>query len=140
MDHPRDGSKALDVFRVADLLVSRATQAHGADIDLIAYYGSYAQGVAGSNSDLDTIYIPAEGKDPPVQCTILVQGILFDFWAIRWNTMEGFATGRFRGWSLAPAIVHHARPLYSQPKSKKLDSRRSGRKCWICRSRTLGRT
>lgn len=39
---------ALDVFYVADLLISHAVATHGEEIDIIGYYGSYAQGVAGN--------------------------------------------------------------------------------------------
>ncbi len=44
----------VDVFQVADLLVSHAAKTHGDEIDLIGYYGSQAQGVATSRPDLDT--------------------------------------------------------------------------------------
>ncbi len=104
----------VDVFKVADLLIAHALEHHPAAIDLVGYYGSYAQGVARPTSDLDIFYVPSEGTNPPVGRTVLVAGVLFDFWGISWNTLADFATGQKRGWAFAPAIVHHAQLLYTR--------------------------
>lgn len=114
MNLERARDSAPDIFKTADLLIARALEAHCEAIDIIAYYGSYAQGTASAASDLDFFYIPAEGQKPAVGRTILVDGILFDFWAIGWDTLEGFATGRIRGWAFAPALVHHAKILHTR--------------------------
>jgi predicted nucleotidyltransferase len=102
----------LDVFAVADLLIARAVNRYPDEIDLVAYYGSYAQGKAQAGSDLDIFYVPAESANPPVSRTVAIAGIMFDFWPIKWDVLEGMATGTIRGWALAPSLVYHAKALY----------------------------
>ncbi|MGY8822950.1 MAG: hypothetical protein ACKVJG_03290 [Candidatus Latescibacterota bacterium] len=42
-----------DVFAVADLLIDDLKNNHCDEVDLVAYYGSHAQGVASEHSDLN---------------------------------------------------------------------------------------
>lgn len=104
----------VDVFKVADLLVSHTIKTRGDEVNLVAYYGSYAKGTATSRSDLDIFYAPAEGMDPPVARTCLIEGVLFDFWAIRWDRLEAWATGRNGGWASFAGVVHHAKVLHAR--------------------------
>ncbi len=105
-----------DVFKIAELFTASAIARHPDEIDLIGYYGSHAQGTARASSDLDFFYTPADGCAPPVSRTVLIEGTLFDFWPISWDTLAGFATGRTRGWAFAPALVHHTQIMHARSK------------------------
>jgi hypothetical protein len=104
----------LDVFKVANLLVDHTVETCGDDVDLIAYYGSYAKGTAGPRSDLDIFYTPTAGRNPHAACTFLVEGVLFDFWAVPWERLEAWATGRNGGWARFAGVVHHAKLLHAR--------------------------
>jgi hypothetical protein len=105
---------AHDVFAVADRLVSHIKSICPDEVDLVAYYGSHAQGVATERSDLDFFYVPRPGCEPAIARSFLLGGRLYDFWPLSWQTLAEFTVGTQRGWAFAPALVHHAQILYAR--------------------------
>ena len=65
-----------DVFRIAEILVSHAVRVHRDEVAIIAYYGSYAKGLASPTSDLDIFYIPHEGKAESLSSQFVLDGLL----------------------------------------------------------------
>jgi hypothetical protein len=99
---------------VAEVLAAHVRERYANDVDLVAYYGSWAWGTATAESDVDIFYVPADGRDPPLAHSLLVGGRLVDSWPLPWPKLRGFADGTARGWAFAPAVVAYARPVYAR--------------------------
>ncbi|WP_308638198.1 nucleotidyltransferase domain-containing protein [Paenibacillus silvisoli] len=81
----------LNVFEVAQTVVSHIQKHYAEDVALIAYYGSYAQGTATSRSDLDFFFIPATERGYQASIQFVIDDISFDFWPISWERAERMA-------------------------------------------------
>jgi hypothetical protein len=102
-----------DVFKIAEILVSQAVQAHAAEIAIIAYYGSYARGQASPTSDLDIYYIADEGQAASLSSQFIIDGLPYDFWGVPWVLLENIVNGSSaRPWSVAAALVADTEVLY----------------------------
>jgi hypothetical protein len=75
----------LNVFDVADTIVNHIKANYPDDIAIIAYYGSYAQGMATKRSDLDFFFIPATPDGYRASVQFILNEISFDFWPISWE-------------------------------------------------------
>jgi hypothetical protein len=102
-----------DVFRIADILVSHAVQAHAGEIGIIAYCGSYAKGVASPTSDLDIYYVPDEGKAESLSSQFVLDGLPYDFWGVPWSFLENIVNGTSRRpWAVAASLIADTKVLY----------------------------
>jgi hypothetical protein len=102
-----------NVFEIADILVSHAKQAHKDEIAIIAYYGSYAQGVASSTSDLDIFYIPDDGKAGALCSQFIIDDLPYDFWPVSWELAESIANANSeRPWAVSASLIADAQVLY----------------------------
>jgi hypothetical protein len=82
----------LNIFDVSDTLVNHVKSKYPNEIDIIAYYGSYAQGTASKRSDLDFFFIPATPEGYKVSIQFILNDISFDFWPISWERAERMAS------------------------------------------------
>ncbi len=103
----------INVFEVANALVSHVQQAYALDVAIVAYYGSYATGTASARSDLDLYYIPDNGKAESLYRSFVVDGRAFEFWPVTWEFAEKIASGKYH-WAVAPSILANAHVLYSR--------------------------
>jgi hypothetical protein len=102
-----------DVFKIAEILVSHAVRAHGGEIAIIAYCGSYAKGVASPTSDLDIYYIPDEGKAKSLSSQFIIEGLPYDFWGVPWELAESIANARSgRPWAVSASLIADTKVLY----------------------------
>lgn len=102
-----------DVFEIAEILVSHAVRAHQDEIAIIAYYGSYAKGLASPTSDLDIFYIPDEGKAGALCSQFIIDDLPYDFWPVSWALAENIAhAGGARPWAVSASLIADARVLY----------------------------
>ena len=102
-----------DVFKIAQILVSHAVRAHKDEVAIIAYYGSYAKGLASPTSDLDLFYIPDEGKARSLCSQFIIDGLPYDFWPVSWKLAEDIANARGgRPWAVAASLIADAQVLY----------------------------
>ncbi|AKI97675.1 nucleotidyltransferase domain-containing protein [Kosmotoga pacifica] len=100
-----------DVFKIAEILVSHAVQAHKDEIAIIAYYGSYATGLASPTSDLDIFYIPDDGKAGSLSSQFVFGNLPYDFWPLSWEFAERIANAR-HNWAIAASLIADAKVLY----------------------------
>ncbi|MCL6603223.1 MAG: hypothetical protein K6T94_10145 [Paenibacillus sp.] len=82
----------MDVFEVAETMVTHVKNNYPDDIAIIAYYGSYAQGTASNRSDLDFFFIPVTSKGYAATLSFVLNDISFDFWPIGWERAEKMAS------------------------------------------------
>jgi hypothetical protein len=102
-----------DVFRIAEILISHAVQAHAGEIAIIAYYGSHAKGQASPTSDLDILYVPDEGKAQSLSSQFVIDGLPYDFWGVPWTFLEDIANGSSgRPWAVAASLIADTKVLY----------------------------
>ena len=102
-----------DVFKIAEILVSHAVRVHGGKIAIIAYYGSYATGLASPASDLDIFYIPDEGKAGSLSSQFVLDGLPYDFWPVSWRFAEDIANASSnRPWAVSASLIAGAEVLY----------------------------
>jgi len=101
----------LDVFKVAEILVSHAIQAHKGEIAIIAYYGSYATGLASPTSDLDIFYIPNDRKADSLSSQFVFDNLPYDFWPLSWEFAERIANAK-HNWAIAASLIADAKVLY----------------------------
>ena len=107
------GGQMTDVFKIADILVSHATQVHCNEIALIAYHGSYARGTATSTSDLDIYYVPDDGKAESLSITFVIGDLPYEFECMTWKRLENIANAKSRNpWAVSASQIADAKVLY----------------------------
>ncbi len=104
-----------DVFKIAEILVSHARENYGAEIGIIAYYGSHAKGTATATSDLDIFYVPDEGQAGDLPATFILDGLPYDFWGPPWWMLEEIANAKSRRpWAVSASMIADTKVVYAR--------------------------
>ncbi|MBN2334930.1 nucleotidyltransferase domain-containing protein [Candidatus Bathyarchaeota archaeon] len=101
-----------DPFKLAEAFIDHAVEKHGDEIAVIFYYGSYATGTAGADSDLDLVYVPDDVEATASLYTSFVhRGVGYEFWPMSWSRLERIASAD-EHWPVAAAIIAYGRVLW----------------------------
>jgi hypothetical protein len=103
----------MDVFKIADILVSHAVRVHGSEIALVVYHGSYALGKATAASDLDIYFVPDDGKAESLSATFVIHDLPYEFERLPWKVLEDIANAKSRNpWAVSASMIANAKVLY----------------------------
>ncbi len=80
----------LDIPRTIDVLQTSILRELGDEVELIFRYGSQLKGATHAYSDLDISYVPAH-ESTWNSITVLVDGVMIDFYPIHWSRLEQMA-------------------------------------------------
>jgi predicted nucleotidyltransferase len=81
--------------KILEIILSRVKQKYKDDVSLVCCYGSYVNGTANENSDIDFYFIPKTDTTwdqvDEIAETFILNGIGYDFWGISWERLERMA-------------------------------------------------
>ncbi len=81
-----------DLFKMADIFVSKVKEDYKDDVAIVGYYGSYAQGTENSKSDLDIFFIPKTDRGWKLCDCFILDDIGIDLFPISWTRAENIAS------------------------------------------------
>jgi len=77
--------------RILEILLNIVREKYKDDVSLVCCYGSYVNGTANENSDIDFYFIPKTDKAWELSKTFILNGIGYDFWGTNWERLERIA-------------------------------------------------
>jgi hypothetical protein len=95
---------------VVHYAIERIHHGFSEDIDLLLCYGSYVNGTADEDSDVDMYFIPRNEKGEGLGETFILNGIGYDMFGMSWERVQGIADFKE---SLSP-LVGDVKILYSR--------------------------
>jgi hypothetical protein len=82
----------MDLMRLADILVNKIKRDYRDDVAVVQICGSYLYGDNHNRSDLDIFFVPKTPRGNNLSCSLIIDGIGCDFWAISWERLENIAS------------------------------------------------